>query len=117
MPTHPCEQGREPEHHSVFFRLRFCMDGSHQQAMGRLLVRYKLGCNLSYQIGSNTTFIFNIEAARIASQQITDETLTLTPEVERNAYTDMPSGNRYFGANVVPGEFAVEYNAVVELAA
>jgi transglutaminase-like putative cysteine protease len=93
------------------------MEASHQQAMRRLLVRYKVGCNLSYQIGSNTTFIFNIEAARIASQQIIEETLTLTPEVERNAYTDMPSGNRYFGANVVPGEFAVEYNAVVELAA
>jgi len=78
-------------------------------------VRYKLGCKLSYLIGADTTFIFNLEAARIASQNIIDEQLTLTPSVERNAYTDAALGNRYFGANVAPGEFTLEYRAEVDL--
>jgi transglutaminase-like putative cysteine protease len=79
------------------------------------MVRYRLGCALSYTVASETTFIFNLEAARTASQTIVQETLTLTPAAERNAYTEPALGNRYFGASVMPGNFSLEYNAEVEL--
>jgi transglutaminase-like putative cysteine protease len=78
-------------------------------------MKFQLGCSLSYRIGSDTTFIFNLEVAKIKSQTVLQEMLALTPSLERNSYTDLPTGNRYFGANVQPGEFSLEYNAEVEL--
>ena len=78
-------------------------------------MRYELGCSLSYEIGSDATFIFNLEVARIASQNILKESLVLTPPLERGVYTDPATGNRYFRVNVSPGMLALEYNADVEL--
>jgi transglutaminase-like putative cysteine protease len=80
-------------------------------------VRYNLGCSLSYEIGSDATFIFNLELARIASQKILKESLVLTPPIERSVYTDRATHNRYFGVTVAPGVLALEYNADVELLA
>src|SRR5258707_8642943 len=78
-------------------------------------MQFRLGCNLSYRIGSKTTVIFNLEVARIVGQNILHETLTLTPDIQRNVYTEPTLGNRYFGATVFPGEFTLEYEAEVEL--
>jgi hypothetical protein len=62
-------------------------------------VRYNLGCSLSYEISTDTTFIFNLEVARIASQELLKETLALTPPLVRSVYTDPATHNRYFGVN------------------
>lgn len=78
-------------------------------------MRYNLGCSLSYEIGSDATFIFNLEVAQITSQQLLKESLVLTPPLERNAYTDPATHNRYCGVNVAPGSLALEYDAEVEL--
>jgi transglutaminase-like putative cysteine protease len=83
--------------------------------IGDSVVKYRLGCELSYRIESETTFVFNLEVARIASQTILHETLKLTPDVQRKVYTEPTLGNRYFRATVFPGEFALEYRAEVEL--
>ena len=80
-------------------------------------VRYKLGCSLSYEIGSAATFIFNLEVARIASHRILGKSLALTPPPERSVYTEPASRNRYFRVNVLPGMPALEYDANVELTA
>ena len=80
-------------------------------------VRYKLGCSLSYEIGSAATFIFNLEVARISTHKILDESLTLTPPLERGVYTEPASKNRYFRVNVSPGILALTYDADVELTA
>ena len=74
-------------------------------------MRYNLGCNLSYEIGSDATFIFSLEVARIASQKILKESLVLTPPIERSVYADPATHNRYFGVTVAPGVLALEYNA------
>ena len=80
-------------------------------------MRYNLGCSLSYKIGSDVTFIFNLEVARIASQRILKELLVLTPPIERSVYAAPATHNRYFGVTVAPGVLALEYNADVELLA
>jgi hypothetical protein len=82
---------------------------------GRHRVRYNLGCSLSYEIGSEVTFIFNLEVARIAGQELLKESLILSPPLERSVYTDPATRNRYFGVNVAPDMLALEYNAEVEL--
>ena len=61
-------------------------------------MRYNLGCSLSYKIGSDATFIFNLEVARIASQRILKESLVLTPPIERSVYAAPATHNRYSGS-------------------
>ena len=81
------------------------------------IVRYKLGCSLSYEIRSAATFIFNLEVATIANHKVLDESLSLTPPLERSVYTDPATSNRYFRVNVSPGMLALKYDANVELTA
>jgi transglutaminase-like putative cysteine protease len=78
-------------------------------------VRYKLGCSLSYQLAFDTTFIFNLEVAQIPSQTIVSEALSFTPAVQPRVYADPMAANRYFGIEVPAGNFALEYNAEVDL--
>jgi transglutaminase-like putative cysteine protease len=74
-----------------------------------------MGCNLSYQQAYETTFIFNVEVARIPNQFIVQETLTLTPWLQTRNYTDPVAANRYIGLNVPAGPFTLDYRAEVDL--
>src|ERR1700750_2899437 len=78
-------------------------------------MRYTLGCSLSYNILSDTTFIFNLEVARLKSVEILSESLVLTPNLKRDIYITPDLQNRYLGLNVPTGQFALEYNAEVDL--
>ncbi len=80
-------------------------------------MRYELGCSLSYEIGSDCTFIFNLEATRTVRQAILNETLVLAPSVEPRAFADPVTYNRYVAVNILPGNLSLEYNADVELSA
>lgn len=51
-----------------------------------MTIRYKLGCDLSYEIKGPTTFIFNIEVARLMRHIDLVERLTITPESARRTY-------------------------------
>jgi transglutaminase-like putative cysteine protease len=79
------------------------------------MVRYTLGCSLSYNILSDTLFIFNLEVAHLKSLAIVSETLTLSPDLQRRTYITPDFQNRYLGVNVPVGAFSLEYNAEVEL--
>src|SRR3954464_11073442 len=74
-------------------------------------MRYTLGCSLSYNILSDTTFIFNLEVAKLKSVEILSESLVLTPNLKRDLYTTPDLQNRYLAVNVPTGQFALEYNA------
>lgn len=78
-------------------------------------MRFTLGCSLAYEVKAPTTFIFNVEAARLKSLDVTSERLTLSPELKRAVYVSPDLKNRYLGVNVAPGPFSLEYQAEVEL--
>lgn len=78
-------------------------------------MRFKLGCSLSYELKTETVFIFNVEVAHLRSLRILDETLTLTPDLARRVYVTPDLKNRYLGLNVAAGALALEYDAEVEL--
>ncbi len=78
-------------------------------------MRYTLGCTLSYNILSDTTFIFNLEVAKLKSVEILSESLVLTPDLKREVYITPDLQNRYLGVNVPMGQFTLEYNAEVDL--
>ncbi|MDR7037000.1 transglutaminase-like putative cysteine protease [Methylobacterium sp. BE186] len=78
-------------------------------------MRYTLGCSLSYEILSDTLFIFNLEVARLKSLHIVSESLTLSPDLARRIYVSPDFQNRYLGVTVPTGAFSLEYNAEVDL--
>ena len=62
-------------------------------------MRYQLGCSLSYQLAFETTFIFNLEVAKIPAHTILQEALTFTPQLAPRVYTDPMAANRYFAGS------------------
>ncbi|AWN44677.1 transglutaminase-like domain-containing protein [Methylobacterium durans] len=78
-------------------------------------MRYTLGCSLSYEILSDTLFIFNLEVARLKSLRIISESLVLSPDPARRTYVAPDVRNRYLGVNVPAGAFSLEYAAEVDL--
>lgn len=80
-------------------------------------IRYKLGCNLSYEISEPTVFIFNLEVARLVRHKDIVERLSISPELTRQSYSVPDVKNRYFSINALPGPLNVRYEAEVTLEA
>lgn len=80
-----------------------------------MTIRYKLGCDLSYDVRSPTVFIFNLEVARLIRHHDVTERLTITPDLERSTYIVPDIRNRYFKIDAKPGPLNVHYEAEVTL--
>jgi transglutaminase-like putative cysteine protease len=77
---------------------------------------FTIGCTLSYGVDTLTPFVFNLEAARSARQQIRSEWLRTAPELgEPDRFEVAESGNRIIRFLVPPGPFKIEYEAEVSL--
>lgn len=80
-----------------------------------MTVRYKLGCDLSYQVETPTVFIFNLEVAKLLRHRNVSERLSITPNLPRRTYIVPDIQNRYLSVNADPGALHVEYEAEVTL--
>lgn len=80
-----------------------------------MTMRYKLGCELSYQVKGPTTFIFNFEVAKLLRHHDLVENLTFTPDLPRRTYIVPYNANRYLSVNAEPGALQVHYEAEVTL--
>ena len=80
-----------------------------------MTVRYRLGCELSYEIKSPTTFIFNIEVAKLLRHQDVVERLVINPQLPKRTYIAPDVRNRYFSINAEAGPLEVRYEAEVTL--
>lgn len=80
-----------------------------------MTVRYKLGCDLSYEVEADTVFIFNVEVARLKRHADLVERLTVTPDGPRETYTVPDARNRYVKVVAKPGPLRVLYEAEVSL--
>ena len=78
-------------------------------------MRYSLGCRLGYRVTEPTSFVFNVEVARIPQQRVLHERLVVTPEVPLETYVMPESGNRYVRLLAQPGPILLSYEAEVEL--
>lgn len=78
-------------------------------------MRYKLGCDLAYEVKSPTTFIFNIEVAKLLRHHDVVEALTFTPDLPRRTYVVPDIRNRYVSVSAKPGPLKVHYEAEVTL--
>jgi len=76
---------------------------------------FNIQCELEYDVTSPSHFLFHIEAARVADQLVTDESLTFTPLLDAQSFVDGDSGNRFRRLNVLAGPLSVRYLATVEM--
>jgi len=79
-------------------------------------MKLKLGCELEYQVLEETTFIFNVEVARLERHQGLADSIVCTPEADRHTYAVPDVGTRYLGFTAPPGQLALRYSAELDLA-
>ena len=80
------------------------------------MVRLELFTELGYEVAApGADFIFNIQAARTARQNVVTESLVLNQPLQSNEYTDPATLSRFLRLRAQPGWFLLRYTAVVEL--
>lgn len=78
-------------------------------------MKFRLGCQLNYDVSSNSTFIFNIRVLENQYQQVLSQTLEIEPDYRLEEYRDRALPNSYFRLNVPQGKLKIDYQATVEL--
>jgi transglutaminase-like putative cysteine protease len=79
-------------------------------------MKFDISSVLSYEAYSPVTYIFNIQAARTATQSIISETLTIEPYIPLNEFSLGNGTTRYVKTEVQQGAvFTLSYDAVVEV--
>ncbi len=80
------------------------------------MIRLRLALELDYGIGEHgCDFIFNIHAAHTERQQVIEERLTLSQDVQPLVQADPLTRNRYLRVKALPGPLKVAYGATVDL--
>lgn len=79
-------------------------------------IRLRYEVELTYQVrATGADFIFNVQAARTARQQVLWESLTTSQYVSMNEYCDPASAGRFLRLRAHAGELVLRYAAVVDL--
>lgn len=78
------------------------------------MMRFQIGCELSYEVVESSAFIFNISAIHNDHQKILEENLSAEPNVFLDEFSITHKG-RFHRARVEPGHFKISYRALVEL--
>jgi transglutaminase-like putative cysteine protease len=71
---------------------------------------------LDYEVAAPSHLLLNIEAARGGAQAVVQEDLVIEPAVERRAFCDEGSGNRFIRFDAAPGPLRIRYAASVQRA-
>ncbi|MEL6578360.1 MAG: transglutaminase family protein [Cyanobacteria bacterium J06621_12] len=78
-------------------------------------MKFKLGCNLDYDLSSDSTFVFNIRALENDYQTVLEQSLTIYPDCNREDYLEQNRQNSYFRLIVPEGKLTINYQATVDL--
>lgn len=80
------------------------------------MIRLGLALDLAYDIAEpGCDFIFNIHAAHTARQQVLEESLTLSQNLQPHIETDPATLNRYLRIQAYAGPLTLSYRATVDL--
>ena len=66
-------------------------------------MKFKLGCEIGYDVFDAATLIFNIEAMRGGRQTILSESLQISPQLDEDEITAIDTGNRYLRLTAAQG--------------
>ena len=80
------------------------------------MIRLRLALELDYDIAEpGCDFIFNVHAAHTDRQQVVEEGLTLSQDVQPRVVTDPATRNRYLRVKALAGPLKLAYGATVDL--
>jgi transglutaminase-like putative cysteine protease len=78
-------------------------------------MKFNIKSEITYEVASPTTFIFNIHALRTNSQQIISESLVLNPHLIAEEFTYNAGSGRFLRLQSMGNTtFTISYNAVVD---
>ena len=80
-----------------------------------MVMKFQLGCELDYNLTSESTFIFNIRAMENEYQHILDQSLKINPDCQKQEYIDRERQNSFFRLVAPEGKLTISYQAMVEL--
>ena len=80
-----------------------------------MVMKFQLGCELDYDLTSESTFIFNIRAMENEYQHILDQSLKINPDCQKQEYIDRERQNSFFRLVAPEGKLTISYQAMVEL--
>ena len=89
----------------------FAQPGNHDTSMKTI----NIGCDLSYSVNAAASFLFQIAVPQNSHQNVSNEVLQSTPYYQLSACQSGLHANRLHRVLVQPGEFRLQYSAVVEL--
>lgn len=79
-------------------------------------MKFKVYSELSYEVFSPTTFIFNIQAAKSTSQIIISESISVTPTIKFEEFTLKNTDTRFVKMEVEQGQFfTIMYQAEIDV--
>lgn len=78
-------------------------------------MKFKVGCQLDYDVSSASTLIFNIRAVENEYQQIIDTNLEIQPDHDLKEYTVPHTENSYLRLVAPEGKLKISYQAIVNL--
>lgn len=78
-------------------------------------MKFKLGCHLAYEVTAPSSYLLNIQPAKLEQQRVLHENFEITGHPELETYVMPESGNRYVRFKTEPGDLTVDYEAEVEL--
>lgn len=76
---------------------------------------FDVDCTIAYEVVGPTDFLFQIEAAHAADQQVQAESLIVEPAVPIRRFTDLAGDNRYIRLHSDGGALTLHYQARVAL--
>lgn len=80
-------------------------------------MKFSVSSDLSYEVYSPTTFVFNIHVANNNTQQVIEETLVVSPELDNEQFIFKNSDTRLLKIQVPQGSsLSISYRATVEVA-
>lgn len=79
-------------------------------------MKFKVFSELSYEVTTDTTFIFNIQAAKTTSQTVISESLTINPYLHFEEFKLLNNQTRFLKLKALANTiFTVVYEAVVDV--
>ncbi len=78
-------------------------------------MKFKVGCELDYDVSSLSTCIFNIRAIKNEYQQVIASNLEIKPDCDVEEYIVPHIENSYLRLTVPEGKLAISYQATVNL--
>lgn len=79
-------------------------------------MKFKVSCDLGYQLSSPATFLFALRCLHTSGQQILSESLSTNPDLEIEEFHIVSGMNRFSRMKTInPGNIDINYEAVLDI--